>query len=220
MFAGVTELEIVGQRGKDHEENCFGWNTVPDTFCQAFLHYLQVHSQDLEVITIYCITSFEISLLNNCGNARVKFEHCKEINHEEKSTNAEDVPLLNPVPFKQFAFVGCKKLFLENLAPWIKMHGLRSLEYRNYSFDTEDCDNQLPPLIVACSNSLTDLYIRTPNGMSSVANFFRKKPDACQPFYQVRLLTYCAVTLNFIMMEISFPFHSRWLVCAGLHTFQ
>ena len=167
MFAELTRFTITGILNDFY----FSWHSMPETFCQAFLYCL--HTQVImEDIVISCIAFFSMSLLNNCKNVRVTFDYCPEVQFDKKSTISEDVSQSYPVPFDHISIIR-SETSMENIAAWVKSHGLRSLGCEAIEFTTS-----FQRLLVACSGSLTDLCLDTKYCTFSVANFYHSKSEA------------------------------------------
>jgi hypothetical protein len=141
---------------------------MPETFHQAFLHHLR--PQVLKDIVIGLIAFFPMSFLDNYRNVRVTLDCCDETLYDKKSTNPESYP----VPFEHLSLIYYSEPFLANIAPWVQMHGLRSL---SLEYTLEESSSSPQQLLVACSTSLTKLSLETRVCTSSAALLFYLKAD-------------------------------------------
>ena len=151
-LSGLTKLTIQERpEGWFH----FSWQILPETFHQAFLHF--IHAQGKKEVSICDVSFFPLSWLNNCKNVRVTLEQCEETQYDREST--KDMLLSYPEPFEHLSVRYCSETCLENTTAWLQTHNLRSLEYKLGRGGVEESRTFLPQALVACSNSLTNLCL-------------------------------------------------------------
>ena len=151
-LSGLTKLTIEEQPEGWYP---FSWQTLPETFHQAFLHF--IHAQGKKEVSICDVYFFPLSWLNNCKNVRVTLEHCEETQYDREST--KDMLLSCSEPFEHLSVRSCSETCLENTTAWLQTHNLRSLEYKVGLGGVEESRTFLPQALVACSNSLTNLCL-------------------------------------------------------------
>jgi len=142
-FKGLINLEIKTSDG------CFDWQDFPCTFRQPFLDFL--YRQGKKEVSICGARFFPLSLLNACKDVRVTLDRC-EYTRYDKGADSKNV---YPEPFEHLSILRCSPTCFENIIAWPRIHSLRSLEYK-VGWCTEELGDCLPPLMVACSNSLTN----------------------------------------------------------------
>ncbi len=75
--------------------------------------------------------------------------------YDKGSVRDQTSPLL-----KDLAFRPCRGMSMEHITGWLQTHNLRSLKFTGAPEDVE-CSfrEHLPPLLAACSHSLTNLWL-------------------------------------------------------------
>jgi hypothetical protein len=155
MLAVLTKFIF---RGSFVSSSPFPWHAVPRPFCQAFLHHL--HLKDIVIIHV---TSFPMELLNDRRNIKVSLDHCDNTQYNRKKAKLNNASESYPGPFEHLSVSRCSDRCVKSIATWVELHGLRSLKYADYGFT-----NSFQRLLVACSNSLTDLHINDSHCMFPV----------------------------------------------------
>ena len=162
-FSGLTKLKI---EGSDRSHRFFTWHELPDSFREAFLHFL--HAQGKKKVAIHEAARFPLSLLNNCENVKMTFIACDDMQYDREST--ENVLLSRLGPFEHLSLLYCSKTSQENTTAWLQTRGLRSLECEVGG--GKEIGEFVPRALVACSTSLTHLCLHTDHHCtSSIANF-------------------------------------------------
>ena len=174
-FSGLTKLTI---KGNIRNKFPFSWRTLPETFHQAFLHFL--HRQAMKDVVIFYAAFFPISLLDNCKYVRATLDKCEETQYDvgEESTTEDMLSLSACHPagtFEHLSIRHCSQTCGENIAAWVETHHLRSLKYNGLRGASE-LRKFLPEVLLACSNSLTELHLDIEDYCrSSLATFYSTK---------------------------------------------
>ena len=161
-FSGLTNFIIKGGGPYDCS---FSWPHLHGMFQEAFLDFL--HTQGKKRVTVRDAVGFPLSLLNNCENVRMTLHWCKDTQYDNKST--ENVSLPCRKPFEHLSLLCCYETCLKSTTAWLQTHSLRSLEYQGWHLQSRDkaISQSLLRVLVACSNSLTNLCLHIENHCTS-----------------------------------------------------
>jgi len=164
-FSGLTKLTI---KGNAQNPLPFSWSTLPETFHQAFLHFL--HRQAMKDVVIFHAAFFPLALLNNCKYVRATLDKCEETQYDnEESTEDMLLPSSHPArAFEHLSIRHCSQTCRENIAAWVETHNLRSLKYKGLR-GVSEIRNFIPEVLFACSNSLTELHLDVEDYCKSIA---------------------------------------------------
>ena len=111
------------------------------------------------VVHLLCL----LSSLDGCKKLGiVTLDLCGEMQYEKGSMT--DRLGASPL-FKHFAFQPCRGMSPEHVASWLQTHNLRNgLKFTGAPEDVEcSLQEHLPPLLAACSHSLTNLCLDLKN---------------------------------------------------------
>jgi len=152
MLPGLTKITLHGKVDSS-------WDKLPETFRQAFVPFLRAQVRD---VCISSIMSFPLASLNNCENLRTVALDlmCGETQCDETSARIDQASPLLSLSIEHLSFRPCCGMTMEYVTRWVQASNLRSLKFTGVSEDVQHTLHEfLPPLLAACSHSLTSLCL-------------------------------------------------------------
>jgi len=147
-FSQLTSVTLIGNQ----KDSC--WDELPKKFRQAFVLFLRAQVREL---CISSVSSFPLSSLDGCRKLGVvTLDLCGEMQYDKESMKDR---LASPL-LKHFAFRSCHRMRMEDITSWVQARNLHTLEFTGAPEDVERSFREhLPPLLAACSHSLTNLCL-------------------------------------------------------------